>query len=90
MALTSHGAKATTRAAANVSPEPVSNWTLSVVEDLIAVFLSWLAATHPLLTAGVVVVLVILAVLLIWRLFRFFRQVCHAFRPTAQRGGAGA
>ena len=28
VALTSHGAKATTRAAANVSPEPVSNWTL--------------------------------------------------------------
>jgi hypothetical protein len=42
VALTSHGAKATTRAAANVSPEPVSNWTLSFAEDSIAVFLSWL------------------------------------------------
>lgn len=79
VALTSHGAKATTRAAANVSPEPVSNWTLSVAEDSIAVFLSWLAATHPVLTAGVVVALVILAVLLIWRLFRFFRQVLSRF-----------
>jgi len=75
VALTSHGAKATTRAAANVSPEPVSNWTLSLVEDSLAVFLAWLAATHPLLTAAVVTVLVILAVLLIWRLFRYFRQV---------------
>jgi len=54
------------------------------VEDSIAVFLSWLAATHPLLTAGVVVALVILAVLLIWRLFRFFRQVLSRFsrRPS--------
>ena len=84
VALTSHGAKATTRAAANVSPEPVSNWTLSFAEDGIAVFLSWLAATHPILTVGVVVALVILAVLLMWRLFRFFRQVVSRFsrRPS--------
>jgi hypothetical protein len=75
VALTSHGAKATTRAAANTSPEPVSNWVLSLAEDSIAVFLSWLAATHPVLTAGLVVVLVLLALLLIWHLFRFFRQV---------------
>lgn len=88
VALTSHGAKATTRAAANTSPEPVSNWTLSLAEDSIAVFLAWLAAAHPLLTAGLVVVLVILAVLLIWRLFRFFRQLVTRFgrRP----GGAEA
>src|SRR6185295_11625067 len=84
VALTSHGAKATTRAAANVSPEPVSNWTLSFVEDSIAVFLSWLAATHPFLTAGLVVVLVVAAVLLMWRLFRFFRQAmtCFGRRPS--------
>jgi predicted neutral ceramidase superfamily lipid hydrolase len=86
VALTSHGAKATTRAAANVSPEPVSNWTLSVVEDLLAVFLAWLAASHPLLAAGLVTVLVILAVLLIRRLFRFFRQVVTRF--GRRTGGA--
>jgi hypothetical protein len=40
VALTSHGAKATSRAAANTSPEPVSNWTLSVLEDGLAVFLT--------------------------------------------------
>jgi Domain of unknown function (DUF4126) len=79
VALTSHGAKATTRAAANVSPEPVSNWTLSFAEDAIAVFLSWLAATHPILTAAIVAALVVLALLLIWHLFRFFRQVISRF-----------
>jgi hypothetical protein len=85
VALTSHGAKATTRAAANVSPEPVSNWTLSAVEDLLAVFLAWLAASHPLVAAGLVTVLVILAVLLIRRLFRFFRQVVTRFgRRTSE------
>ena len=84
VALTSHGAKATTRAAANVSPEPVSNWTLSLAEDSIAVFLAWFAAAHPVLAMGLTAVLVILAILLIWRLFRFFRQVVSRFgrRPS--------
>jgi hypothetical protein len=74
VALTSHGAKASTRAAANASPEPVSNWTLSLLEDGFAVFLAWLAAEHPLLTAVLVVVLVVLAVFLIWKLFSDLRQ----------------
>jgi Domain of unknown function (DUF4126) len=73
VALTSHGAKASTRAAANTSPEPVSNWTLSLLEDGLAVFLAWMAAEHPLLTASIVVVLVILAVFLIWKLFGYLR-----------------
>ena len=74
VALTSDGAKASTRAAANASPEPVSNWTLSLLEDGFAVFLAWMAAEHPLLTAAIVVVLVVLAVFLIWKLFGFLRQ----------------
>jgi hypothetical protein len=74
VALTSHGAKASTRAAANTSPEPFSNWALSLVEDGFAVFLAWLAAEHPLITAIVVVVLVILAVFVIWKLFDFLRR----------------
>jgi hypothetical protein len=74
VALTSHGAKASTRAAANASPEPVSNWTLSLLEDGFVVFLAWLAAEHPLLTAIVVVVLVIVAVFVIWKLFGYLRR----------------
>jgi hypothetical protein len=74
VALTSHGAKASTRAAANASPEPLSNWTLSILEDGFAVFLAWMAAEYPLLTATVVVVLVILAVFVIWKLFSYLRR----------------
>jgi hypothetical protein len=79
VALTSHSAKATTRAAANVSPEPFSNWALSLTEDSVAVFLSWMAATHPLVTGGIVVALVIVSVMLIWKFFRFFRQILDRF-----------
>jgi hypothetical protein len=84
VALTSHGAKATSRAAANTSPEPVSNWTLSVLEDGLAVFLTWMAATHPLITALIVVALVILAVLIIWKLYGYFKVIRNRLRrqPT--------
>lgn len=74
VALTSHGAKATTRAAANTSPEPFSNIVLSVIEDLMAAGLTALAITHPVLTAFLVVVLLGLAVLVIRGLVRFFRR----------------
>jgi Domain of unknown function (DUF4126) len=86
VALTSHGAKATTRAAANTSPEPVSNWTLSFLEDAIAVFLAWMAAAHPIWTAVIVVVLVIVAVFVIWKLYGYLRVVRDRIRgvkPTS-------
>ena len=84
VALTSHGAKATSRAAANTSPEPFSNWTLSILEDGAVVFLTWMAATHPVITALIVVVLVILAVLVIWKLFGYFKVIRDRIRrqPT--------
>jgi hypothetical protein len=84
VALTSHGAKASTRAAANTSPEPLSNWTLSLVEDGAAVFLAWMAAEHPLITAAIVVALVVVAVFVIWKLFGFLRQAIERLRrkPT--------
>jgi len=84
VALTSHGAKASTRAAANMSPEPFSNWTLSFLEDGLVVFLAWMAAEHPLLTAAIVVVLVVLATLVIWKLFGFLRRAIARLRagPT--------
>ena len=80
VALASHGAKASARAAANTSPEPVSNWTLSLLEDGLAVFLVWMASEYPLLTAGIVLVLVILAVRLIRKLWRFSRRLVEKFR----------
>jgi hypothetical protein len=84
VALTSHGAKASTRAAANMSPEPLSNWILSLLEDGVAVFLAWMAAAHPLITGALVVVLVIVAVLVIWKLFGFLQRAWS--RVVGRRG----
>jgi hypothetical protein len=87
VALTSHGAKASTRAAANASPEPVSNWTLSLLEDGLAVFLAWMAAEHPLLTAAVVVALVVVAVFLIWKLYGYLKTVLAKLKRSPSPAG---
>ncbi len=70
-ALASHGTKASARAAVNASPEPFSNWFLSLAEDGIAITLVMIAVTHPLLTAAIVLALVVLSVYLLIKFFRF-------------------
>jgi uncharacterized protein DUF4126 len=87
VALTSHGAKASTRAAANASPEPVSNWTLSLLEDGLAVFLAWMAAEHPLLTAIIVVVLVALAVFVIVKLYGYLKAGLSKLKRSPSPAG---
>lgn len=74
IALTSHGTKASARAAANMSPEPFSNWALSFGEDVLAVWLIWFATAHP--TAAIIVVSVLFGVslFLLYHLFRFLRR----------------
>jgi hypothetical protein len=74
VALTSHGTKASARAAVNTSPEPFSNWALSFGEDLLAVWLTWLATAHPVATTVIVVALVAVSVFLLYHLFRFARR----------------
>jgi len=74
IALTSHGAKASTRAAANTIPEPFSNWALSIGEDLLAVWLTWFTTAHPILAIVLVALLVILCFYLIFKLFHFLRR----------------
>ena len=58
----SHLTKTSTRAAANTSPEPFSNWTLSIGEDLFVVGLGYLAFQYPVAALAVVVVLLALIV----------------------------
>ena len=85
VALTSHGTKATTRAAVNASPELVSNSVLSVSEDGIAIFLAWMAATHPFVTLFIVLALLAAAVYVMVKLFSLlghgWRRIFH--RRTA-------
>lgn len=74
----SHLTKTSTRAAANASPEPLSNWILSFSEDAFVVGLGYLAFQYPEITLVVVGVLVILiigfAALIVRSVRRWFRR----------------
>jgi hypothetical protein len=62
VAMSAHVSKAGTRAVANASPEPFTNWALSFVEDLFAIGLSYVALQHPYIALLVsIVVLTIIA-----------------------------
>ncbi len=74
VALTSHGTKASARAAVNTTPEPFSNWILSFGEDALAVWLAWMATVHPMATTVIVVALLALSAYLLFHLFRFARR----------------
>ena len=84
LALTSHGAKAATRAAVNVSPEPFSNIALSIGEDGIVGAMVALALTHPHLAAAAAVVLAALCMIVVWKLARFVRRI---FRRASRTPG---
>ena len=75
VALGSHVLKSASRALLNTSPEPVSNWTASVTEDVAVVGVLALAFAHPWLVLAVVVGLGLgLALLLWWVWRRLFRR----------------
>ena len=80
LAFSSHGTKAATRMAVNVSPEPVSNWILSLVEDVIAVVGAILAVVAPVATA---IVLILFLIFFFWFFPKVVRAVRRLFRGAA-------
>jgi nicotinamide riboside transporter PnuC len=67
VAASTHFTKAGTRVVANTSPEPFSNWFLSLGEDVFVVGLGFLALKYPIAALAVVaVLLVVIAVSATW------------------------
>lgn len=75
VAFAAHGGKTAIRAAVTPSPEPLSNITLSLGEDLLAVGLTWLATRHPYLAGTIAVALVIVILVLIRWVVRALRAL---------------
>jgi hypothetical protein len=80
IALAAHGGKTAFRAAVTASPEPFSNVTLSLGEDVLAVFLTWFATRHPYLAAMIALAFLLVIVVLI-------RWVVGALRSMLRRAG---
>jgi hypothetical protein len=65
IAMAAHGGKTAARAAVTPSPEPASNFLLSLAEDTFAIFIVWFATQHPFLAAAIVAGLLVVIVLLV-------------------------
>ena len=88
LAATSHVAKATTRAAANTSPEPFSNIGLSLLGDMAVPGMLWLAWHDPLWFFVALALAIALAITLTWLLWRFLKALWRRFagRPALAAG----
>ncbi|MEA3278504.1 MAG: DUF4126 domain-containing protein [Pseudomonadota bacterium] len=86
MAAASHAAKSGTRVLINTSPEPFSNWTASIVEDLGVIAGLITAINHPVVF---LVLLGLFLLLLIWLLPKLWRGIKRVFGAIARLFGGG-
>lgn len=85
LAAGSHVTKAGSRVLINASPEPFSNWTASVAED-VAVFAGlWAALYHPWLFLALLAIFILM---MIWLLPRIWRGLRRLFRFIARLFGS--
>ncbi len=77
VAASSHFVKAGSRVMINTSPEPVSNWTASLTEDVAAIGGIWLALNHPWAFLGLLLAFLVFAA---WALPKLLRAIITLFR----------
>lgn len=83
LAATAHAAKASTRAAANTSPEPFSNIGLSLAGDVAVPTMLWLAWAHPLVFFPLLALALVVMAVLIGLCFKFLRALARRLRRPA-------
>lgn len=72
LAAGTHGMKAGSRLLINTSPEPLTNWTASIVEDIMVIGGIWAAVNHPWVF---LVLLAIFILLMIWLFPKVWRGI---------------
>ena len=80
LAATSHLTKASTRVVINTSPEPVSNITASIFEDLAVVGGLWASLHYPWAFVAFIVVFILLAIWLLPKLWRAIKTIFVTMR----------
>ncbi|MBU1147105.1 MAG: DUF4126 domain-containing protein [Candidatus Omnitrophica bacterium] len=75
VAMDSHLTKATTRAAINTSPEPVTNSIASVSEDALVVGVLWMIVNHPIIAGLLVILFIAFSIWFLKMMFRFVRKI---------------
>jgi hypothetical protein len=74
LALTSHTSKSTNRLIVNHSPEPVSNWTHSVGQDIGGVAIAAMSPFLPILTITCVAILLIISFLILRKAWPYMKR----------------
>ena len=83
LAASTHFSKSGTRVLANASPEPFSNWFLSIAEDLFVVGLGALALKYPAAAAVVVLIgLALIAAFTVWIAKAVRRRLRRSAAPS--------
>lgn len=83
-ALASHAVKAGLRAAINTSPEPVTNVTASVTEDITVAGVVLLAVYHPWWALGITATLLVLGSILVFLVMRRVRRGLRRWRERRE------
>ena len=78
MALTTHSFKSGSRVLINTSPEPVTNWTASITEDIAVIAGLWTALNYPALFIIFLILFIILAIWLLPKLWQGIKAVFKA------------
>ncbi len=86
MAAGTHFTKAGSRVLINTSPEPVTNWTASILEDLAVIGGLWTALNYPV---AFLVLLALFTVLVIWLLPKIWRALKRLFQRIGRFFGGG-
>jgi hypothetical protein len=88
-ALVSHVVKAGGRLAINTSPEPVTNITASIVEDVVVLVVVAFAIRHPVAAASVAAVLLVIGLVLLVLSIKLVRRGWRRFRGWRERRAGG-
>ena len=80
LAATSHLTKSSTRLVLNASPEPVSNATASVLEDLAVIGGLWTALNYPVAFIIFIILFILLAIWLLPKLWRAIKDIVSTIR----------
>ncbi|MEA2084256.1 MAG: DUF4126 domain-containing protein [Thermodesulfobacteriota bacterium] len=85
MAAATHATKAGTRVIINTSPEPITNWSASIVEDIAVIGGLWAALHYPRVF---ICLLIIFILLMIWVLPKIWHGIKKIFRTIRRFFGS--
>ncbi len=84
LAAGSHATKAGSRALINTSPEPFTNWVVSIAEDVLVFGGLWAALNYPWLFFGILAVFIALSIWLLPKIWRGLKRVADWVRARFQ------